>query len=32
MTTKKKREPNPLKEMIKEHLAEGRHPQELLEE
>ena len=32
MTVKKKREPNPLKEMIKEHLAEGRRPEELLEE
>lgn len=32
MTSKKKREPNPLKEMIKEHLAEGRRPEELLEE
>ncbi|HMO20841.1 MAG TPA: IS256 family transposase [Candidatus Melainabacteria bacterium] len=32
MTVKKKREPNLLKEMIKDHLAEGKHPQELLEE
>ena len=31
MIVKKKRAPNPLKEMIKDHLAEGRHPQELLE-